>query len=62
MSRGFWASDKEKNRIKSKIRVGDNGYEIEGIAIYEGFLFASQKDGNDTAGTNPLKIKKIVFD
>lgn len=48
--------------IASKISNLPWGHEIEGIAIYDGKLYYSQKNGSDTSGTNPLRIYEITFD
>lgn len=51
----------EANRILSEIPLTDYK-EVEGVAIYQGAIYISQKNGVDTAATNPAKIYKISFD
>lgn len=50
-----------KGKIISKVPLIINN-EPEGVAIYNGKLYVSQKVGTDTTGTNPLKIYEINFD
>ena len=50
-----------KNRILSKIPDVEEYGEHEGIAIYNGKLYITQKKNNDTAGVNPLKIYEFDF-
>jgi hypothetical protein len=56
----IWAVNLEKNRIVSKVPLIST-YEPEGVAVYNGKLYVSQKSGADTTGTNPCKIYEVVF-
>lgn len=54
------AVDVFKGRIVSKIPLLITN-EPEGVAVYDGKLYVTQKVGTDTSGTNPLKIYEISF-
>ena len=54
------AVDVFKGRIVSKIPLIITN-EPEGVAVYDGKLYVTQKVGTDTSGTNPLKIYEISF-
>lgn len=56
----LYAVDISANRLLSEIPLTDYK-ELEGVAIYDGCIFVSQKDGTDTSATNPAKIYKISF-
>lgn len=56
----LWVTDMFRNRIISKVPLS-NEMEPEGVAIYNGKLYVSQKRGNDTEALNPLRIYELVF-
>lgn len=56
-----WAADIWNNRVKSKIKLTSN-YEVEGVAVYDGKIYVSQKIGTDTEAVNPCKIYELSFD
>lgn len=58
----IWAIDVFANRVIAKIPLTERWFEPEGVAVYDGKMYVSQKNGSDTAGTNPLKIYEITFD
>lgn len=56
----IYAVDVFQNLIVSKVPllIAD---EPEGVEVYNGKLYVTQKKGSDTSGTNPLKIYEIEF-
>lgn len=60
--RCVYVLDIEQNRITSKITMKNPTRELEGVCIYDGKMFVCQKDGADTAGTNPLTIWVVDFE
>ena len=55
-----WAVDILKNRILSKIHL-TSSYEVEGVSVYDGKIYVSQKSGTDTTAVNPCKIYELSF-
>lgn len=49
-----------KGKITAKIPLISQ-LEPEGMAIYDGKMFITQKNGGDTSGANPLKIYELNF-
>lgn len=56
----IYAVDVFKNQIVSKVPLLSTD-EPEGVDVYNGKLYVTQKKGTDTAGNNPLKIYEIEF-
>lgn len=55
-----WAIDVMRGRITSKVPL-PAAWEPEGLWLYEGKIYVTQKRGTDTAGENPMRIYEIDF-
>lgn len=56
-----WVVDVQRGIVLSKIKLVST-YEVEGVSIYNGMLYVSQRNDSDTTGDNPLKIYELRFD
>lgn len=56
-----YAFDVYGGSVISKIQLENNGFEVEGVAVADGRLYVSRKNGADTTGINPCKIYEIIF-
>lgn len=55
-----WAIDVMRGRITSKVPL-PAAWEPEGLWLYDGKIYVTQKRGNDTTGENPMRIYEIDF-
>ena len=55
-----WVFDRERGLIQTIIRLAVN-LEVEGIAISDGILYASQRRGANAGNDNPLMIYSLDF-
>ena len=58
--RYIYGIDVKKGAITSIVPLISDR-EIEGVAVHNGKMYVSQKDGEDTTGTNPLTIYELLF-
>ena len=54
-----WAIDPLEGRVKSQITLA-NGWEPEGVSIYDEHIYVTQRHGSDSENTNPLRVYEIT--
>lgn len=57
----LWVVDVRRGCVASKVMLTST-YEVEGVSIYNGKVYVSQRSDPDTTGLNPVKIYEISFD
>lgn len=60
-TQSLWVVDVRRGCVASKVMLIST-YEVEGVSIYNGKVYVSQRNDPDTTGLNPVKIYEISFD